>query len=64
MIYVDPSWYQAYWFSERPRPRRRSAAFAATRFAVVAALLCGSAALIEHFHGKNMWQGYQQWERE
>ena len=64
MIYVDPSWYQAYWFSEQPRPRRRTAAVAATRFAVVAALLCGSAALIEHLHGKNVWQGYQQWEQE
>jgi len=64
MIYVDPSWYQTYWFSEQPRPRRRTAAVAATRFAVVAALLCGSAALIEHLHGKNVWQGYQQWEQE
>ena len=64
MIYIDAGWYQEHCFSERPRPRRRSAAVAATRFAVVAAVLCGSAALIEHYHGKDMWQGYQQWEHE
>jgi hypothetical protein len=64
MIHVDPGWYEAYWFTERPRPRRRTAAIAVTRFAVVAAVLCGSAALVEHFHFKDMWQGYQQWERE
>ena len=64
MIYVDPGWYQTYWFSERPRPRRQSGAGAATRFALVAALLCGSAALIEHYRGKDLWQGYQQWELE
>ncbi len=64
MIYIDPGWYQAYWLSEQSRPPRQGAAFTAARFAVVVALLCGSAALIEHFHGKDRWQGYQQWERE
>ena len=64
MLHVDPRWYEAYWFSEQPRPRRVSVTAAVARLVVAVVVLGGGAALLNHFHGKDPWQGYQQWERE
>jgi hypothetical protein len=64
MFHVDPGWYEAYWLSERARPRLPKPTSAAARLAVVVAVLGGGAALLNHFHGKDPWHGYQQWERE
>jgi hypothetical protein len=64
MFHVDPGWYEAYWFSEQPRPRRANVSAAVARLVVAVVVLGGGAALLDHFHGKDPWQGYQQWERE
>ena len=39
---VDPGWYEKYWLSEQPRPKRRPFARHLARFAVVVVLLAGT----------------------
>ncbi len=46
---VDPKWYEEYWLSERPRPKRRSFSASLARFAVLAALIIGGGALLSHY---------------
>jgi hypothetical protein len=64
MFHVDPGWYEAYWFSEPPRSRLPKNRAAMGRLAVLVAVLGGGTALLNHFHGSDPWQGYQQWEQE
>ncbi len=64
MFHVDPGWYEAYWFNEPRRSRLPKPTAAVARLAVVVMVLGGGAALLNHFHGMDPWQAYQQWERE
>lgn len=64
MFRVDPGWYEAYWFGERPPAPRPVVSRTMARLAVMVALVCGGAALVNHFHPKDPWQGYEQWEHE
>ena len=62
---VDPGWYENYWLSERPRPRRRSFSGSLARFAVLAGLLAGSGLALSHFqHPSDVSSGLQDWEQE
>jgi hypothetical protein len=63
MFHVDPRWFETYWSVGQLRSRPILAA-AMTWVVVVVALLGGGAVLFNHFHGKDPWNGYQQWERE
>ena len=47
---VDPKWYEKYWYSERPRPKRRTFGRSLARFGVLVALLAGSSVLLSKFH--------------
>jgi len=47
---VDPRWYEIYWYTDRPRPNRRSLSGSLARFAVLAVLLTGSGFVLGHFH--------------
>ena len=38
-LQVDPKWYENYWYSNRPRPRRRSFGGSLARFAMLVGLL-------------------------
>ena len=61
---VDPGWYEKYWLSERPQPKRRSIARHLARVAVVIVLLAGGGAVLSHFHAHHDGGGYQDWEQE
>jgi hypothetical protein len=62
-FYVDPDWYERYWLSDRPYPKRRSFAGGLARFAVLAALLAGGGVVLSQFHASHA-SGYQDWEQE
>jgi hypothetical protein len=64
MFHLDPGWYETYWSIGLSRVRRPAFITAVGQVVLIAALLCGGVALFNHFHGKDPWQGYQQWERE
>ena len=51
-IEIAPGWYQAYWYGERPRPKRRRLGHGLARFAVLAVLLAGSGMALSHFHAR------------
>ena len=36
---VDQTWYQRYWYSEKPLPRRRAFSASLTRFAIIVCLI-------------------------
>ena len=61
---VDPGWYEKYWLTDRPQPRRGSFVGSLTRFAVVVALLAGGGAVLSRFHVDHDTSGYQDWEQE
>lgn len=48
--FVDPGWYEDYWYSNRPRVKRRSFSRSLTRFAVLVVLLVGGGLVAKHFH--------------
>ena len=48
--FVDPGWYEEYWYSDRPRPKRKPFSRSVTRFAVVVGLLVGGSFALKHFH--------------
>ncbi len=48
--FVDPGWYEEYWYSNRPRPKRRRLSSSFARFAVLVGLLLGSGLALKHFH--------------
>ncbi len=48
--FVDPGWYEDYWCSNRPRPKRGRFSRSFTRFAVLAGLLVGGGLAWKHFH--------------
>lgn len=48
--FVDPGWYEDYWYSNRPRPKRRSFSSSLTRFAALLVLLVGGGLVLNHFH--------------
>ncbi len=47
---VDPKWYENYWYSGRPRPKRRTLRRSLARFGALVALLAGSSVLLSQFH--------------
>jgi hypothetical protein len=61
---VDPKWYENYWYSERPRPKRRTAARSLARLGVLVVLLAGSGVVLSHYHVHGPADGYQDWEQE
>lgn len=62
---VAPGWYDSYWYSERPRPRRRSFSGSVARFAVLVVLLTGSGFVLSNFHvQRDVGGGLQDWEQE
>ncbi len=48
--FVDPGWYEDYWYSNRPRPKRRPFSRSLARFAVLVGLLVGGSLALKHFH--------------
>ncbi len=63
-LQVDPGWYEKYWLSDRPQPKRRSFSANLARFAVVVALIAGFGAVLNHHHADRGASGYQDWEQE
>ena len=63
-IDVDPGWYDKYWLSDPPKPKRRPFNRPLARFAVVAALLAGGGVVLSEFHVDHDGSGYQDWEQE
>jgi len=62
---IDHGWFDAYWYSDRPRPRRRSVPNSLARFAVVVVLLAGSGFALSHLQGhRDISSGLQDWEQE
>jgi hypothetical protein len=61
---VDPGWYDAYWYSDRPRPKRRTFAGSLARFAVLAVLLAGSGVALSYFEARSDASGAHDWEQE
>lgn len=61
---VDPRWYENYWLSDRPQPKRRSFSGNLARFAVVVALIVGGGAVLSHYHAGHGASSYQDWEQE
>ena len=61
---VDPDWYDRYWMTDRPQPRRRSFSRSLTRFAVVVVLMAGGGAALSHFYPDHGAAHYQGWEQE
>lgn len=47
---VDPKWYEHYWYSGRPRPKRRTFRRSLARFGALVALLAGSSVLLSQLH--------------
>ncbi len=48
--FVDPGWYEDYWYSNLPRPKRRPLSRSLARFAVLVGLLVGGSLALKHFH--------------
>ncbi len=48
--FVDPGWYEDYWYSNRPRPKRRPFSRSIARFALLVGLLVGGSLALKHFH--------------
>jgi hypothetical protein len=63
-LQVDPKWYENYWYSDRPRPRRRSFGGSVARFAMLVGLLAGGGLVLSHLHHQNNMDGYAPWEQE
>ena len=61
---TDPDWYEKFWLTEVPPPKRRSAVRHLTRLAVLVALLAGGGAMLSGFHANHDGSGYQSWEQE
>jgi hypothetical protein len=67
---VDPGWYDAYWWTDRPRKKRRSLAGSLARFAVLIVLLAGGGMALSYFHvhsaasAASAASGAQDWEQE
>jgi hypothetical protein len=62
---VSPGWYDSYWYSDRPRPKRRSFSANFARFAVLIALLTGSGLALSNLQvQRDVSSGLQDWEQE
>ena len=61
---VHPGWYDAYWYGERPRPRRRSFAGSLARFGVLIVLLAGGGVALSQLQAHKDASGAQDWEQE
>ena len=55
---------QNYWYSNWPRPRRRSFGGSLARFAMLVGLLAGGGLVLSHLHHQNNMDGYAPWEQE
>jgi hypothetical protein len=53
LIEFNPGWYEAYWYNDRPRPKRRSFPGSLARFMALVMLLAGSGVALSHFHGRS-----------
>ena len=64
-IEPDPGWYDRYWYSERPEPKRRSFVNSLARFGVLVAVLVGGGLVLANHHLKNdANSGSHHWEQE
>jgi len=61
-LQVDPRWYEIYWYTDRPRPKRRAFSSSLARLAVLVALLSGSGAVLSHFHAQSSASTHQDRE--
>lgn len=62
--FVDPGWYEKYWFSEPPQPRRSSLPRKLARFAVVVAVLAGGGVALSHFSANHDGSAFLNSEHE
>ena len=61
----DPGWFEQYWYTDRPEPKRRPFSRNLARFAVLVALLAGSALVLSSHHVQSdVSSGLQEWEQE
>jgi hypothetical protein len=63
-VKVDPGWYDAYWNSDRPQPKRKSLAGGLVRFAVLVGLLASSGVALGWFELHGNAGRPQSWEQE
>jgi hypothetical protein len=63
-IQVDPSWYERFWLTDSPRPRRRPLGRHVARLAVAVALLAGGSAVLSYLDAHHDASGFQDWEQE
>jgi hypothetical protein len=61
---VDPGWYEKYWYSEQPEPKRRAFPDSLAPLAVLAVLLAGGGVVLTHVHDSGNASAYQDWEQE
>jgi len=61
---VDPKWYDRHWYTDRPRPKRRSLTAGLVRFTVLAMLLASGGAALTLFHARGNADFAQDWEQE
>lgn len=48
---VNPGWFDAYWYSNRPQPERKSLAGRWARLKAVVVLVASNAEMQNYFHG-------------
>jgi hypothetical protein len=61
---VDPGWYDAYWWTDRPCPKRRSLTGSLVRFAALVFLLAGGGVVLSYFEAQSAPSSAQDWEQE
>jgi hypothetical protein len=54
---VDPDWYERFWYSNRPRPKRRPFASLVVRFALLVGLMGGGGAWLSLRHAQHAERG-------
>lgn len=47
--FVDPGWYEKYWYSDQPHPKRRSFSRSVTLFGVLVVLLIGGGLALSQY---------------
>jgi hypothetical protein len=63
-IKVDPRWYDTYWNSDRPQPKRRPLAGSVVRFALLIGMLAGGGAALSYLQSHSVAGSAHDWEQE